>query len=65
MYRQPKRLKGYGAFSGPLQVEQGILAGCARAVCMLEVLTLRTLLRVREVHGALVPRALVDGVSVQ
>ncbi|CAK0839012.1 unnamed protein product, partial [Prorocentrum cordatum] len=58
-------LTWYGHRSCFVKVEQGILAGCARAACMLEVLTLRALLRVREVHGALVPRALVDDVSVQ
>eukprot|EP00959_Pyramimonas_sp_CCMP1952_P353428 7404987-Pyramimonas_sp.AAC.1 len=53
--RLPRPLKGHGAYSEPLQ---GMLAGCAHAVCRLDFLTLRALLRLREVRGDLVPRAL-------
>eukprot|EP00959_Pyramimonas_sp_CCMP1952_P436992 9149605-Pyramimonas_sp.AAC.1 len=60
MHHLPRRLKGYSTYSEPLQVDQGTLASCAHAVCTLEVLTLRATLRLREVHGNLVPRALVD-----
>eukprot|EP00959_Pyramimonas_sp_CCMP1952_P016611 352313-Pyramimonas_sp.AAC.1 len=48
-----------------VQVDQGILAGCTHAVCMLECLTLRAILRLRDTYAGVVPRALVDDVSVQ
>eukprot|EP00959_Pyramimonas_sp_CCMP1952_P137965 2887825-Pyramimonas_sp.AAC.1 len=65
MHRLPRRLKGPGTYSEPLQADQGALAGCPHAVCIHEVLVWWALLRLREVHGDLVPRALVDDLSVQ
>ncbi|CAK0813503.1 unnamed protein product, partial [Prorocentrum cordatum] len=65
MHAQPRSLKGYGTFSDMVQVDQGILAGCTHAVCMLECLTLRAILRLRDNYAGVVPRALVDDVSVQ
>ncbi|CAK0868726.1 unnamed protein product, partial [Prorocentrum cordatum] len=65
LYRLPRRLKESGVHSEPFQVDQGILAGCAHAVCLLELLTLRARLRLREVHGNVVPRGIVGAVSVQ
>eukprot|EP00959_Pyramimonas_sp_CCMP1952_P383235 8030311-Pyramimonas_sp.AAC.1 len=63
MYAQPRSLKGYGTFSDMVQVDQGILAGCTHAVCMLGCLTLRAVLRLRDNYAGVVPRALVDDVS--
>eukprot|EP00959_Pyramimonas_sp_CCMP1952_P473196 9501325-Pyramimonas_sp.AAC.1 len=64
-YVQPRVIHAYGCWSLLTVALQGMLAGCAHATTLLNILALRVISKVHPKHCTIMSRALVDDSALQ